>query len=219
MVVEVSDCAEIHGSQRIVHLGMVARLGPFESLRESISSSLTAVGVKSNSSQQTSGDEGIAMSNSNSQTFIAGGAGAGAGAGAAAAANGTNSSNLLETHLLNLNAAANNKLEAQTPNVKKRHRRMKSSSVKANELDDSDGYEFFIVSLDSKQWHFEAANSEERDEWVSVIEQEIFKSLQSIESTKMKPATTNELASMLTIRTRVPGNGFCVDCDAPSKFQ
>ncbi|XP_016989619.1 centaurin-gamma-1A isoform X1 [Drosophila rhopaloa] len=143
--------------------------------------------LKSNSSQQTSGDEGIAMSNSNSQTFIAGEA-----------------------------ANTANKLEAQTPNVKKRHRRMKSSSVKANEADDNDGYEFYIVSLDSKQWHFEAANSEERDEWVAAVEQEIFKSLQGIESSKTKQATSTDLAAMLAIRQRVPGNGFCVDCGAPN---
>ncbi|KAH8393053.1 hypothetical protein KR215_003736 [Drosophila sulfurigaster] len=143
--------------------------------------------LKSNSSQQTSGDEGIAMSNSNSQTFIAGEA-----------------------------PTANSKLEAQTPNVKKRHRRMKSSSVKANEADDNDGYEFYIVSLDSKQWHFEAANSEERDEWVAAVEQEIFKSLQSIESSKTKQATSTELAAMVAIRQRVPGNGHCVDCGAPN---
>ncbi|KAH8239004.1 hypothetical protein KR038_011830 [Drosophila bunnanda] len=142
--------------------------------------------LKSNSSQQTSGDEGIAMSNSNSQTFIAGEAA----------------------------ATATSKLEAQTPNVKKRHRRMKSSSVKATEADDNDGYEFYIVSLDSKQWHFEAANSEERDEWVAAVEQEIFKSLQSIESTKTKQATSTDLAAMLAIRQRVPGNGYCVDCGA-----
>lgn len=140
------------------------------------------------------------MSNSNSQTFIA-----------TSAANGGDNS---QRELLAVNAA--NKLEAQTPNVKKRHRRMKSSSVKSNEVDDSDGYEFYIVSLDSKQWHFEAANSEERDEWVAAIEQEIFKSLQGIESAKKQPATTSELASMNSIKTRVPGNGFCVDCDAPS---
>ncbi|KAH8377844.1 hypothetical protein KR093_007449 [Drosophila rubida] len=146
--------------------------------------------LKSNSSQQTSGDEGIAMSNSNSQTFIAGEATA--------------------------TASGSNKLEAQTPNVKKRHRRMKSSSVKANEADDNDGYEFYIVSLDSKQWHFEAANSEERDEWVAAVEQEIFKSLQSIESSKTKPATSTELAAMVAIRQRVPGNGHCVDCGAPN---
>ncbi|XP_030569888.1 centaurin-gamma-1A isoform X2 [Drosophila novamexicana] len=141
--------------------------------------------LKSNSSQQTSGDEGIAMSNSNSQTFTAG-------------------------------EAPASKLEAQTPNVKKRHRRMKSSSVKANEADDNDGYEFYIVSLDSKQWHFEAANSEERDEWVAAVEQEIFKSLQGIESSKTKQATSTELAAMLAIRQRVPGNGHCVDCGAPN---
>uniref|UniRef100_T1PE07 Putative GTPase activating protein for Arf n=1 Tax=Musca domestica TaxID=7370 RepID=T1PE07_MUSDO len=167
---------------------MLSTNNVFEPLKESA--------VKSNSSQQTSGDEGIAMSNSNSQTFLA--------------VPGENS----QRELLAVNAS--NKLEAQTPNVKKRHRRMKSSSVKSNEIDDSDGYEFYIVSLDSKQWHFEAANSEERDEWVAAIEQEIFKSLQSIESTKLKPATTSELASMVTIRTRVPGNGYCVDCDAPN---
>ncbi|XP_023031749.1 centaurin-gamma-1A isoform X2 [Drosophila willistoni] len=142
--------------------------------------------LKSNSSQQTSGDEGIAMSNSNSQTFIAAG------------------NEMLQA----------SKLEAQTPNVKKRHRRMKSSSVKANEADDNDGYEFYIVSLDSKQWHFEAANSEERDEWVAAVEQEIFKSLQTIESGKTKQATSTELAAMLAIRQRVPGNGHCVDCGA-----
>ncbi|XP_065357616.1 centaurin-gamma-1A isoform X1 [Calliphora vicina] len=167
---------------------MLSTNNAFEPLKESA--------VKSNSSQQTSGDEGIAMSNSNSQTFIAG------------------TTENSQRELLAVNAS--NKLEAQTPNVKKRHRRMKSSSVKSNEIDDSDGYEFYIVSLDSKQWHFEAANSEERDEWVAAIEQEIFKSLQTIESTKLKPATTSELASMVTIRTRVPGNGYCVDCDAPN---
>lgn len=31
---------------------------------------------------------------------------------------------------------------------------------------DNDANEFYIVSLDNKQWHFDAASSEERDEWV-----------------------------------------------------
>lgn len=74
-------------------------LTAFDALREP--------GGKSNS--QTSGDEGIVMSNSNSQTFLAGDLGKVATAAAAA--------------------------EAQTPNVKKRHRRMKSSGVKNNEYD------------------------------------------------------------------------------------
>lgn len=80
---------------------------------------------------------------------------------------------------------------------------------------DSDALEFYIVSLDNKQWHFEAASSEERDDWVAVIEKEIFKSLQGNESSKTKPQSSSELASMQSIRSRIPGNGFCVDCDAP----
>ncbi|XP_063699798.1 centaurin-gamma-1A isoform X2 [Culicoides brevitarsis] len=146
----------------------------FEQLRD---------GTKPTNSQ-TSGDEGIALSNSNSQSFI-----------------GSDNSN--------------SKLD-QTPSVKKRHRRMKSSGLKNGDAEDPDGYEFFIVSLDNKQWHFEAANSEERDEWVAAIENEIFKSLQGGESTKTKPQNPADLESMQTIRQRVPGNGFCVDCDAPN---
>lgn len=43
---------------------------------------------------------------------------------------------------------------------------------------DSDGYEFQIVSLDNKIWHFEAASVEEREEWVTAIEHQILSSLQ-----------------------------------------
>ncbi|XP_045467912.1 centaurin-gamma-1A isoform X2 [Harmonia axyridis] len=108
-------------------------------------------------------------------------------------------------------------LKTETPNVKKRHRRMKSSGVKNSEYDDPDGYEFYIVSLDNKQWHFEAASSEERDEWVAAIEQQILNSLQLSESSQVKKLTSSvEAATILSIRTRVPGNGCCVDCDAPN---
>lgn len=79
---------------------------------------------------------------------------------------------------------------------------------------DADAYEFFIVSLEGKQWHFEAATIDERDEWVHVIEQEIFKSLQSNISTKAKPLNSNDVASMQMIKERVLGNGFCADCEA-----
>ena len=85
---------------------------------------------------------------------------------------------------------------------------------------DPDGYEFYIVSLDSKQWHFEAANSEERDEWVFIIEQEIFRSLQGNESSKAKTQNSSDVAQMMqSIRTRVPGNEYCVDCDSPGMFE
>lgn len=80
-------------------------------------------------------------------------------------------------------------LETTTPNVIKRHQqlRMKGSGIKAGlgnhnqgtETEEVDGgFEFHIVSLDNKQWFFEANCSEERDEWVAAIEQQILNSLQ-----------------------------------------
>ena len=77
---------------------------------------------------------------------------------------------------------SNAKTEATTPNVKKRHhRRMKSNGVKVDGVDnEQEQFEFHIVSLDNKQWHFEAASVEERDEWVQAIEQQILNSLQVI---------------------------------------
>lgn len=74
------------------------------------------------------------------------------------------------------------------------------------------------MSLGNKQWHFEAASSEERDEWVLAIEQEIFRSLQGNESTKSKqqPNSTTDSELMQTVKTKVPGNGYCADCGAPS---
>ena len=76
--------------------------------------------------------------------------------------------------------AANKAAEATTPNVKKRHhRRMKSNGVKLDGVEnEQEQYEFHIVSLDNKQWHFEACSVEERDEWVQAIEQQILSSLQ-----------------------------------------
>lgn len=93
-----------------------------------------------------------------------------------------------------------------------------SLSLSLFSVPDCDAFEFYIVSLDNKQWHFEAASSDERDEWVNVIEQEIFKSLQANESANVKQLSSSEVASMQSIRSRVPGNGFCVDCDAPSEL-
>ncbi|XP_074039096.1 centaurin gamma 1A isoform X2 [Leptinotarsa decemlineata] len=105
--------------------------------------------------------------------------------------------------------------KTETPNVKKRHRRVKSSGVKNSEYDDTEPNEFYIVSLDNKQWHFDASNPEERDEWVSAIEQQILNSLQSNETSKMK-SNPVEASTIQSIKARVPGNGFCVDCDAPN---
>ena len=84
---------------------------------------------------------------------------------------------------------------------------------------DSDGYEFSIVSLDNKQWHFEAGNQDERDEWVTAIEQQILYSLQGNESNKNKDRPVNPLniQFIAAIKNQVPGNLNCIDCGSPSK--
>ncbi|XP_065582918.1 centaurin-gamma-1A-like isoform X1 [Artemia franciscana] len=105
----------------------------------------------------------------------------------------------------------------ETPNVKKRHRRMKSSGNKANDLEEYDGFEFQIVSLDNKTWHFEASSLEERDEWVTAIEGQILNLLQGNESSKSK-GRVNPIVDPAQIQSikNVPGNLNCADCDAPS---
>lgn len=87
-------------------------------------------------------------------------------------------------------------------------------------ISDSDGYEFSLVSLDNKQWHFEAGSQEERDEWVTVIEQQILSSLQGNESNKSRTRQTHPIdpQTIATIKNQIPGNLNCIDCDAPSKF-
>lgn len=104
----------------------------------------------------------------------------------------------------------------ETPNVKKRHRRAKSGGLKnVDPGDDSDGYEFVIVSLENNKWHFEANNSDERDEWVQAIEQQILISLQGNESCKNKKQVSTDPAGIQTIRN-VRGNNTCADCGAPN---
>ncbi|XP_074653426.1 arf-GAP with GTPase, ANK repeat and PH domain-containing protein 1-like [Tubulanus polymorphus] len=107
-----------------------------------------------------------------------------------------------------------------TPNIKKRHKRAKSGALKnvdSNQQDDSDAFEFMIVSIDNKTWHFEGANHEEREEWVSAIEQQILCSLQANQSGKSKSRTMtlSDPSAVQTIRM-VRGNGYCADCDAPN---
>ncbi|XP_059489872.1 centaurin-gamma-1A isoform X2 [Neocloeon triangulifer] len=109
-------------------------------------------------------------------------------------------------------------MKSETPNVKKRHRRIKSSGLKNNDNDDSDGVDFVILSLHNKQWHFEASSVEERDEWVAAIEQQILSSLQGNESSKAKSRLNSlvDPAAIQALKTKVQGNSHCVDCDAPN---
>jgi len=114
------------------------------------------------------------------------------------------------------------KTEATTPNVKKRHhRRMKSNGVKVDGVDnEQEQFEFHIVSLDNKQWHFEAASVEERDEWVQAIEQQILNSLQRYEPSskgnKGHRTSIMDLQAIKTLKSDIPGNKRCVDCDVPN---
>ncbi|KAL8616474.1 hypothetical protein ACOMHN_041077 [Nucella lapillus] len=127
-----------------------------------------------------------------------------------------------------------NSSNKDTPNVKKRHRRAKSGGVKNVDPgagDESDGYEFVIVSLDNKQWHFEAQNADDRDEWVDAIEQQILNDrdgwVDAIEQQILTSLQGNDIlgknrkqsnidqACLQTIRmTR--GNTICADCGTPS---
>ncbi|XP_067928616.1 arf-GAP with GTPase, ANK repeat and PH domain-containing protein 1-like [Watersipora subatra] len=104
------------------------------------------------------------------------------------------------------------KIDSNTPHTRRKHRRAKSGSKIETPGDgnDSDGYEFTVVSLDNKQWQFEAPTQEERDTWVSGIEKQILNSLQSNDSRKssQNPNVTQVIRNM-------PGNNVCCDCGAP----
>eukprot|EP00096_Caligus_rogercresseyi_P013247 TRINITY_DN5922_c0_g1_i2.p1 TRINITY_DN5922_c0_g1~~TRINITY_DN5922_c0_g1_i2.p1 ORF type:complete len:755 (-),score=196.96 TRINITY_DN5922_c0_g1_i2:439-2703(-) len=117
------------------------------------------------------------------------------------------------------NALEKSSSSSETPNVKKRHRRIRSNGIKASDAnEESDMFEFHIVSLDNKQWHFEAGSCEERDTWVSAIEQQILNSLQGIESAKSSknPNSIVDVQALKAIKSEIPGNEHCVDCDSPN---
>ncbi|XP_077994090.1 arf-GAP with GTPase, ANK repeat and PH domain-containing protein 1-like [Glandiceps talaboti] len=135
--------------------------------------------------------------------------------------------NGLESALASIGSTAgsivsgNTKLDPSSAHSKKKHRRIRSSgvtkSMDASQADESDEYEFVIVSLDNRQWHFEAGSSEDRDGWVQAIEQQILAAIQGIESTKSKNKTNSlgDKSAIQSIRS-VLGNGLCVDCEAPN---
>jgi Arf-GAP/GTPase/ANK repeat/PH domain-containing protein 1/3 len=95
----------------------------------------------------------------------------------------------------------------------KKHRRTKSNLGKHSE-EDSDGAEFTIVSLENKEWRFDAESSTERQEWVTAIEEQIFTSLQLMESDKSKTSCSADRVTVQKIRG-VRGNDRCADCNQP----
>jgi Arf-GAP/GTPase/ANK repeat/PH domain-containing protein 1/3 len=107
--------------------------------------------------------------------------------------------------------------KADLPSVKKRPKRAKGGAKGDGAAEDSDGFEFMVVSLDNSTWHFEAQSQEERDEWVTAIEQQILSSLQLnlSDKSKSRSAPVSDRAVIQTIRS-VRGNAYCADCDAPN---
>lgn len=75
-------------------------------------------------------------------------------------------------------------------------------------------FEFSIISLENKTWHFEASSVEERDSWISAIEQQILSSLQNSDGDKKNET---DAFKMHCIKNKVSGNDACVDCGAPSE--
>ncbi|CAI4229090.1 unnamed protein product [Auanema sp. JU1783] len=88
------------------------------------------------------------------------------------------------------------------------HRRLGSSSKHAD--DDEECFE--IVSCDQKRWEFCAASAEERDEWVSAIEEQIERALQNQMSQPSNRAHGNR-EEVQALR-QLAGNGRCADCGA-----
>ncbi|VDK33952.1 unnamed protein product [Taenia asiatica] len=95
---------------------------------------------------------------------------------------------------------------------KKRYRRVKSSQ-KSGTADgyESEGYEFQLISMD-RQWNFEAHSLEDRDDWVSHIDQAIITRLQLLESTSKREAVLTGSASGATAPghagVEVPSNSW-----------
>lgn len=74
-----------------------------------------------------------------------------------------------------------------------------------------DSFEFSIISLENKTWHFEASNSDDRDSWIAAIEQQILSSLQNSDGDKKNET---DAFKMHCIKNKVSGNDACVDCGA-----
>eukprot|EP00794_Sanderia_malayensis_P003383 gene3383-3873_t len=105
------------------------------------------------------------------------------------------------------------------------HKRNKSGASKELQFDKGtdtedgavDDMVFTIISLDGKSWDFESTTPDERDIWVSTIEQQILKAFQTgignrkqerITSSSSTCSTTSLKSSLRTIA----GNDRCADC-------
>uniref|UniRef100_A0A1I8JSD5 Arf-GAP domain-containing protein n=1 Tax=Macrostomum lignano TaxID=282301 RepID=A0A1I8JSD5_9PLAT len=105
---------------------------------------------------------------------------------------------------------------------KRRHRRAKSGNRGGGgggadqDVEESDGYEFMIVSLENRTWHFEAASQEERDEWPArpVSLRQLRHQRRLVELPRRGGGGGGGSSGSGSIRG-VFGNSECADCGRP----
>ena len=107
---------------------------------------------------------------------------------------------------------------SDTPGVKKRTRRRTESVNGCVELE-VEPFEFQIICLNAKKWHFEAGSASDRDKWVQAIEQQILSCLQENKTNKAGTKTISSLMDhnrISQLKSDIRGNSKCVDCDSPN---
>lgn len=113
-------------------------------------------------------------------------------------------------------SAVSSQVNGKCEKKDKKHRRTRSNIGR----DDDSDCEFRIVSLENKEWRFEAESSAERTLWVNEINDQILSSLQCLRSDKLPcgSGTSQVLADKYAINAikTVPGNDKCADCCAPN---
>lgn len=80
----------------------------------------------------------------------------------------------------------------------------------------SEEFEFHLVSLDGTTYYFSCPSSYDRDQWVSLIEQQIMNVLQNGTSNKHKTDSPMAMNFNLSTLHSIPGNNVCVDCGVPN---
>ncbi|CAB3402065.1 unnamed protein product [Caenorhabditis bovis] len=103
-----------------------------------------------------------------------------------------------------------NTVAGNTKKKRDSHRRI-GSSGKNNDEDDEC---FEIVTHNQQRWEFCAGSTEERDEWVAAIEEQIELALTAQTSQPTTRATGNK--NQVQALRQIPGNEKCADCGQPN---
>uniref|UniRef100_A0AC34QHV4 Uncharacterized protein n=1 Tax=Panagrolaimus sp. JU765 TaxID=591449 RepID=A0AC34QHV4_9BILA len=124
------------------------------------------------------------------------------------------SSSHVTTPVVNLIPSTSSSLKSIASKKQRGHRRLSSMGV--GKMEDDEDAEFEIITNDQKRWEFSAANTEERDEWVALIEQQIERSLQAQMSQKQMTNRAHCSRNEVQAIRRMPGNNICADCSSPN---